>query len=531
MIMKIIIHCLIILLIWSQLKVSAVSNGSTSFYYANNTGVGIKTTNAKLTLNGNMAVIEGSNPTNISDYGKFFVKSSDSELYFMDDSGNLTKITNNGSLFYNDTTGNALGDVISDPVYDQYWGEYAGVNDSSTNYNTAVGIKSLRSVTTGVGNLAIGYESLNGNTTGSYNTAVGYSTLSKNIISNGNTAVGHLAQSASTGNGNTTVGHQSGTFKTGNGNTAIGRMTLSDNGNDNIAIGSQATRNIIGDDNVGIGTAIIFATEGSKNIGVGGEAIYQGYYTDNNIAFGFRTMRGDASWSFNNSYNIALGKESLRYVTTGSENIALGKLSFTTTSAGLSTGDRNMAIGHGAGSNLTIGNDNLIIGYDNDAVSATGSNQIDIADTIYINNSTKKVGLGTSSPTVLLDIESGAASDGIDINNTAADGDPRIAFQLSDVSFFTMGVDDSDADKFKIGTTSIDTSTSLVIDASGNIGLGNSSPARTLHISDLMKLEPRSTAPTSPAAGDVYVDSTSPEALCIYLNSAWVVAAGSGACS
>lgn len=54
----------------------------------------------------------------------------------------------------------------------------------------------------------------------------------------------------------------------------------------------------------------------------------------------------------------------------------------------------------------------------------------------------------------------------------------------------------------------------------GNVGIGTTTPARALHISDTMRLTPRATAPTSPAAGDIYVDSTANE-LCFYDGSAW----------
>ena len=57
---------------------------------------------------------------------------------------------------------------------------------------------------------------------------------------------------------------------------------------------------------------------------------------------------------------------------------------------------------------------------------------------------------------------------GLLINNTATDGDPFLAFALSGTQVFTMGVDDGDGDKFKIGTTAIGTNTRLTIDSSGN---------------------------------------------------------------
>ncbi len=45
------------------------------------------------------------------------------------------------------------------------------------------------------------------------------------------------------------------------------------------------------------------------------------------------------------------------------------------------------------------------------------------------------------------------------------------------------------------------------IQADGNVGIGTASPQRTLHVSDVLRLQPRATAPTSPAKGDMYMDS------------------------
>jgi hypothetical protein len=60
---------------------------------------------------------------------------------------------------------------------------------------------------------------------------------------------------------------------------------------------------------------------------------------------------------------------------------------------------------------------------------------------------------------------------GLIINNTATDGDPFLSFALSGTQTFTMGVDDGDSDKFKIGTTAIGTSTAFSMDSSGNVAI------------------------------------------------------------
>jgi hypothetical protein len=56
---------------------------------------------------------------------------------------------------------------------------------------------------------------------------------------------------------------------------------------------------------------------------------------------------------------------------------------------------------------------------------------------------------------------------------------------------------------------------------SGNVGIGTSnSAARKLHVSDVMRLEPRASAPSSPSEGDIYYDSTLHQ-LMVYNGTMW----------
>ncbi len=56
--------------------------------------------------------------------------------------------------------------------------------------------------------------------------------------------------------------------------------------------------------------------------------------------------------------------------------------------------------------------------------------------------------------------------------------------------------------------------------SAANVGIGATTAARDLHVTDTMRLEPRATLPSTPALGDLYVDSNTNE-LCFYDGSAW----------
>ena len=70
------------------------------------------------------------------------------------------------------------------------------------------------------------------------------------------------------------------------------------------------------------------------------------------------------------------------------------------------------------------------------------------------------------------------------IQSQAADGDAQLGFSVDAGSSlaFSVGVDDGDSDKFKIGTSTIDTNTRLTITSAGNVGIGEDSPTSKFEI-------------------------------------------------
>ncbi|MDP2587107.1 MAG: hypothetical protein Q8P32_05095, partial [Candidatus Komeilibacteria bacterium] len=106
---------------------------------------------------------------------------------------------------------------------------------------------------------------------------------------------------------------------------------------------------------------------------------------------------------------------------------------------------------------------------------------------------TGKVGIGDDNPDQLLEVmSSSAANTQITVSNTnGGDYDSQIGFELADgTNTFTIGVDDSDSDKFKISTTGLGTNDRLVIDSSGYVGISTSTPYSVLSVSTAAQSAP-----------------------------------------
>ncbi len=162
------------------------------------------------------------------------------------------------------STGPAATDIIIDMN-----GYYTAPSD--LNANTAIGLGTLASNTTGTYNTASGFNALASNTAGGANTASGYTALTNNTTGNGNTATGSVALfSNTTGSYNMASGNGAlSSNTTGNANTATGLEALSSNttGSLNTASGNQALyNNTTGGNNIAVGfQAALNAPNGNSN--------------------------------------------------------------------------------------------------------------------------------------------------------------------------------------------------------------------------------------------------------------------------
>jgi hypothetical protein len=73
-------------------------------------------------------------------------------------------------------------------------------------------------------------------------------------------------------------------------------------------------------------------------------------------------------------------------------------------------------------------------------------------------------------------------------------------------------------------------SSGISVATTSNVGIGTSTPARKLHISEAMRLEPQASPPAAPSLGDLYVDSDTNE-LCFYNGTVWTGIVAGGACN
>ena len=286
--------------------------------------------------------------------------------------------------------------------------------------STLVGFQAGTAITTGDGSTAVGYSALQTNTTGLYSTAIGAEAL-KSLNSSGgntpsnNTAVGFKAGTTATyGSKGTYIGSQAGeavtiasdnTFigalagtatTTGNQNTAVGSGALDTNitGSDNTAVGFEALFTATGSGNVAIGSAAGKLTDtGDSNVFIGNSAAMSNTSGGSNVAVGFRAIRVNTV----GSNNVAIGGSTLSTNVDGSKAVAIGSSALTNQDPAspsdtynvaigyesgklISTGTQNTLLGSLAGDDLTTGGKNLGLGYNVSFSSNAAENQIVIGN-------------------------------------------------------------------------------------------------------------------------------------------------------
>ena len=459
-------------------------------------------------------------------------------------------------------------------------------NQTGSN-NTAVGASALDD-NTGGSNTAVGYETLRLNIGGNYNTAMGVQALYNNDSASGNTAIGYYALNkqdftSATDSYNTAVGFFAGKLSTtGTKNTFVGALT-----------GDAITT--AGENTAAGYSALSESTSGSKNTCIGqlsGSALtsgggntFLGGYTGNQSNLDLRTVnnnivlsRGDGTphvWIQNQNFRLGAGYEGanmlissciststsggsgssnrleLEFMEPSSPNFGAKKVQFGVRGGGYvnmkfpGSGGLYMYSPYSDSDTIHLGYsgiilDNLYGGYSqtsnitlrsvNGIVFCSGGT----GETARF-DSNKRLGIGTTTPQHLLDVDGTIRHTSNIVSNTVYKaftiGSDRTiddygglnkdywAIQLATPGANTDGQSSGHAYgalKFS-GVSAADTTLDdvLVLNYTGKVGIGTSNPVSTLHINatgtDLIRLDKNGSqiGTITENGGQLKIDSTS----------------------
>ncbi|MFD1344667.1 hypothetical protein, partial [Litorisediminicola beolgyonensis] len=95
----------------------------------------------------------------------------------------------------------------------------------------------------------------------------------------------------------------------------------------------------------------------------------------------------------------------------------------------------------------------------------------------------------------------------VTVNKAAPSETATLLFQTGWSGRAEIGLAGSDALSVKVSEDGTAWTEAVTVAGTGAVGIGVSAPQRSLHLGDVLRLEP-GTAPTNPAAGDLYFDAS-----------------------
>ncbi len=332
--------------------------------------------------------------------------------------------------------------------------------------NISLGSSSLQSYEAGnlVSNITIGHSAM-----GRFALGTAYemtnNTNAKRKSAHSNIAIGNRAYYRGSGSSNIAIGNSAYELSVGLNNIAIGIRALRASSVESVTnISTSSTKSVIPQYNVALGSDALSGTHGSSNIAVGdssGLSSRNGDIAMGRFALGKASSSVMSEYATTNSHNVAIGFGALNNAG-ASDNIAVGTLAL---SSLISNGDAlglangNIAVGRFALKNNTRGTKNIVIGIESGNSIVNGSNNIIIGHHLDVMN-------------------------GSDMSSTLNIGGVIVGDLVT-----------------------------------GKIGIGINKPARTLHIKDVMRLEPIAQAPFDAAMGDLFVHTSG--AICFYNGTNW----------
>lgn len=430
--------------------------------------------------------------------------------------------------------------------------------NASGNYSTAIGYETAASgyYSTAMGiatradgeaSVALGFETQ----AGTYSIAAGKYSEAQGMysIAMGNYTIANGIASIAMGSGASTydpyaIAIGKDTLAEQFGSVAIGVNTVA-SGNYSTALGYNTTASgdysfVVGQNSVASGNNSIAIGNDARALPPDNGAQYGG------VAIGYHVIsRGD--WAF------ALGEDTFANGTSsfamGDDSRATGDVSFAMGDGAKALAIYSFAMGNGVTANgvaafatgadteanssgsfvlgrYNIGGGDTVNWVDTDPIFEIGIGNADDnrsnAMTVLKNGN---VGIGVSDPSLEFEVQTSTPNDGDILAVRDSDGD----------AVFVVGETGTGDGGLSLINSSGDANVWLLSNGDsyltgGNVGIGTPTPARSLHINDTMRIEPRSDAPSSPSLGDLYVDSDLNE-LCFYNSTDWIGLISGGVCS
>jgi len=400
--------------------------------------------------------------------------------------------------------GSGSGNVGTSTGGDNFWlGRMAGRINTSGYSNVAAGVNAMYSNTSGYQNVALGQNALYTNSTSYNNVAIGANSL---LSSNGEANIGigtNALFNSSSGYYNIGIGYQSlNGNTTGHDNQGYGFRALYTNstGINNVAIGTQSLNSATGSGNVAIGYQAGFSESGSNTLYIANSSgvssaitglFSSGYFGVNQLPSAHTqawdvngNIRGRGAY-YDATNSPGTSGQVLSSTVTGTDWIDLpaGDISAVTVSApvtgGGTSGSVNIAVDTTDATSAALATQFDLLGKQATLVSGTNIKTV---------NSNSLVGSGDVSVGTVQSITVNApltttqapitTTATLGVDTTATTGS-ALATQF-DISTKVSGSGtDNYIPRFN-GTTAIENS--IMYDDGTMIGIGNTSPSRTLHV-------------------------------------------------
>lgn len=459
-----------------------------------------------------VAISAGTNGLTVTEPDSFFVKANGGSHFtggpiYGDASGLTNIVTANlhlpettptaGIIYQSSLTG-------SSNVFHTYGtnnlfvGRNSGNFTTTTSLSTGVGIDTLRSVTTGNQLTAFGFKALENATTGNYNEAIGYGALLNLTEGSYNTAVGQGAlESVTTTGSSVAVGFHSLILNTQYNNTAVGYngLPLNHAGFANVAVGDQAgALNETGANLVLLGSGAGYYETGTAKLYI--DSIYRASEADGRIK---SLMYGVFDALPANQFLTVNG----RLLVSGTGNSGIGTINPSNTLevlAAISGGGITInTAGTYSGINLNNGGVNQwglfnnlnssgdLSFYDNLASGGLG--------TRFIIDTSGNVGIGTTNPTAKLYVLGSTTVTNGQLTVFTPTAGTGVSIDTSDIySGITLknngenqwgilnDLNEAGDLSFYDYLASGGQGTRLILDTSGNVGIGTIAPVQKLSV-------------------------------------------------